>query len=304
VGIPILLAAAALAAGTGVLAGELEPPGPPAPTMKTLEEAEPRIPIYAEDLPLTITEPGSYYLAEDIETTGQGITIEAEDVTIDLMGHALRGGVGTAILATAKGVTVRDGTVRGWSSHGIYLEAESLVSRVSSIDNGGMGIRVGWGAAVLESFAHDNDNDGIHLVQGLVRSCRARLNEQNGIYAASSEMDSSLITDCLAHDNTWNGIRVDGPTTVRGNQCSHNGYNAGAIDKSGILVLGNGSRIEGNTLSLNDGYGIRVEGTSNTVYRNAAHGNGKDAYWIGPWNDVGPIGNAHTATSPWANINY
>ena len=72
----------AVALGLAVLAiaswnafADLEPPGPPAEpgTMQDL--------IYAADLPLTITAPGSYHLAESIVTAGGGITISVSNVT-------------------------------------------------------------------------------------------------------------------------------------------------------------------------------------------------------------------------------
>src|SRR5262245_27942704 len=86
----VLVGLASLGLGSWIaFAGSLEPPGPPAPT---LAEVEPRIAIHAGDLPMNIGSPGSYYLAENISTGGGGITIAADNVSIDLKGFTLQGG--------------------------------------------------------------------------------------------------------------------------------------------------------------------------------------------------------------------
>ena len=83
------------------LAGDLDPPaGPVAPTMKTLDEVEPRIALNQVNTPgnsgvaFLIPEPGSYYLTEDTPTvTFQGgIDVPTGGVTIDLNGFTLRHG--------------------------------------------------------------------------------------------------------------------------------------------------------------------------------------------------------------------
>src|SRR5678816_758344 len=60
--------------------GPLTPPGAPAPTMKTLDQVEPRTPISAFGTTLTV--PGSYYLAANLvsgASTNDGILVRANN---------------------------------------------------------------------------------------------------------------------------------------------------------------------------------------------------------------------------------
>src|SRR6516162_9967860 len=68
--------------------GSLTPPGPPTPTMKSLAQIEPRTPIASA--PITISAPGSYYLTTNVTvSSGNAITINANNVTLDLNGFAI-----------------------------------------------------------------------------------------------------------------------------------------------------------------------------------------------------------------------
>src|SRR5262245_49232138 len=74
--------------------GNLVPPGAPAPTMKSLEQVEPRTPI--SSLPFTISSSGSYYVTRNLAgAIGlHGITVDSSGVTLDLGGFELTGGSG------------------------------------------------------------------------------------------------------------------------------------------------------------------------------------------------------------------
>ncbi len=224
--------------------GSLTPPGAPGATMKTLaeldaaitgvsnavEQVETRIDILTvagsgTSVDHYITQPGSYYLSANIESTSDtaAIYVSTSGVTIDLNGFHISYGSGTGqsgiqLANDASNVTIRDGSISGFqhgvtSSYGSPYSPGSIFKNLTLSNNSIDGIYAGYGARITDCTAYGNQR-GIYAGRGsVVSGCTAHKNLSLGIQAGSG----STISDCSASHNS-SGIRADGGSTV--SRCS------------------------------------------------------------------------------------
>jgi len=285
-----------LTVSTVLSQGPLSPATAPGPTMKTLEQIEPRTPI--SSLPILISAPGSYYLTTNLTGTvaNAGITIEASGVTLDLNGFELTGVpgslVGIDVPAARRNIEIRNGTVRDWGLHGVHVSppssncileglraysngldsinqngigvgSDSLIRACVAEANQASGIKTGSGCTVSECVASDNGNRGISVSFGCtVSHCTVQGNGFDGIGASSV----CTITECTARANGFDGIAASTGSTI--SRCS-----ALLNTQNGIEVTT--SMVIGCTANNNLGNGISA-GTSSRVSECKASSNQGD----------------------------
>lgn len=106
---------------------------------------------------------------------------------------------------------------------------------------------------------------------------------------------------CLSRGNQGDGIESSSGGHIL--HCQLDGNGSGAAVGANIRITGDACRIEGNSLISGD-FGIQTTSGGNVIVRNSSRNSGNSYGGISAGNDVGPIGSAATATSPWANIQY
>ncbi|MBK7951166.1 MAG: right-handed parallel beta-helix repeat-containing protein [Deltaproteobacteria bacterium] len=214
-------------------------------------------------LPVTINGSAgrSYRLTSDLVVPTEntdGIQISTDTIRIDLAGFEIRGpvvcsgtpltcvpstGTGSGVeanVATLSGISVRNGSIRGMGSFGVFLGIQAEVTELRVSSNRQYGIYASVGSTVSGS--------------------KANLNGTVGIYAEFG----SVVSGNTAHHNGVSGIFVSSGSTVSGNTSYQNGDDG--------IVTGSGSTVSGNASTLNGGDGISANAGSivsgNTVRSN------------------------------------
>jgi parallel beta-helix repeat protein len=249
-----------------------------------------------KSLPYTISSSGFYYITKDLSCPAgsHGITINAHNVTLDLMGFNLAGSEGegeyNGINMNGKSnVEIRNGTIRNflWDGiheegvgtghriinirtrnngrRGIYLSTAGqchIVERCTVVGNGESGIYTGNGSTVTGNTCYNNNNYGIYANAGT--TVTGNTCYKNNGYGISANLGST-VTGNTCYDNVSSGIDAYIGSTVTGNTCYDNG-------DDGIYAY-SGSTVTGNTCLGNSDHGIYLSGY-NLVDQNTAYDNG------------------------------
>lgn len=193
----------------------------------------------------TITSSGSFRLTRNLTANGACLVIQANNVTIDLQGHTLKGngtgeGATTGDNTPRSGIEIRNGVVTNFSD-GLRLPfvQGAVVERVRAVQNANNGILVGAGSVVSSNVANANHGRGIVT------------------FNTGGIDDGGLITDNVAVGNGFNGIlSLNNGTTIRGNSVRGNGSDGIEVQcPSAVIgnsVTGNGTRF-GVNLRLTGG---------------------------------------------------
>ena len=138
--------------------------------------------------PITINESGSYVLTSNLTVkTGNinAITINADNVTLDLNGHSIYGPeTGVGIYASYRyNITIKNGVVRGFYK-GIYLYkgAGHRIEGIQASNNGHVGIYAYY-STITNCSANNNSGYGISPFHSTVTNCSFNNNSDDGIYA-------------------------------------------------------------------------------------------------------------------------
>ena len=165
-------------------------------------------------LPHAITAPGIYCLKASLASAGAGITIDADDVVLDLNGHAISGPANATGVASVdrSRITVKNGIVRGFNvgvalksagkSEGNVVEQLHVDTRFLGIEADGTGfvvrdnVLVGTGTAQANFPASGSRRDRIRsgfnaIGNNFVRSAVKFFRSSNGYRGTSGAVNTS-----------------------------------------------------------------------------------------------------------------
>lgn len=242
---------------------------------------------------LTISKRGSYVLVDNVQMINDVLCIDitCDNVTLNLNGHSITGlGAGKSSTAGIKGknqTKIFNGRVGSFFNAAIELEDECNLEDIYAINNKVNGINVKNKCHLKKVTASSNQNYGISAENNcLIEECIASNNNQNGGCSGINALQSNVIKNCIAVNNSpasghTRGISVTDFNTLLYNICSNNTTTEGAA--YGIKAA-NDCEVKFNTCfgnttesgSSNPSFGIdilnRCKVANNVCYNNVAKG--------------------------------
>ena len=189
--------------------------------------------------PTTISSSGTYCLEADFSvSSGDGITISASDVSLDLAGKTITGSGGdTGVMITSgrDGVTIKNGKITGMGEAGIFVDTSTnCVIADCDILSSPTGITISGGDhnRIKDCVITDVSSAGVSLISSntnCIRDCKVlEASGSNNLYGFRSEggvdnfFDSCFVQDMLSLSST--------PSTVAaGFSCD--------VDEQGCKIL-------------------------------------------------------------------
>jgi hypothetical protein len=238
--------------------------------------------------PFIIPAPGVYCLKSSLVGS---ITINSDDVVLDLNGHVLESGTpgaGAGVLAfERRHITVRNGTVRGFNTaiqiSGAKISRSHLVEYLRVTDNADIGLAVagdgsvvrynmllnnGYAAGAGARFALLATGDGVHVTDNqVIDSGVGATNEVVGIRLGGSGVaaERNVVSNTEVGIHNSRGILISVAATGRSSIVNNRVVNM----KIGIFNTGGGSTVfMDNTVggATTPFLGGVMAGTTNTSY--------------------------------------
>lgn len=261
-----------------------------------------------------ITRPGRYTLSGNIVGSPGIIAIEiaSSDVTLDLAGFSITGGLAAIVAEQCERVTLSRGTIESTQSYAINLSTcanasveaiairstqgsaasiitgrDATLTNCTVADAAGAGFEVGPASTLVDCKADrcaGTGFDAANAVSVEFRGCVASGNSRAGFAVGSF----GRITGSTASQNGSDGITLNSHAEAMDNLCSGNGTNG---DSAGIRVIGDSARIRGNRVHTNVNTGIMVlPGVKHAkIQSNWSRANTHADFDIAPGNDCATI---------------
>ena len=241
--------------------------------------------------PVILTEEGYYKLTSDLtlsENSQGGISIQADNIIIDLQGHAIKGvnectgvyqdclhlaneGSGIGIgLNTITNSTVKNGSIIGTGTIGIHLGNNCQIENINTQHVVRAGITVGSGCVISNSKSSYISDLGIQTGASVIKDSSV---SHIGQYALA--IGNSIIRNVMVFNNTGTGVydwygssivnskiysnglgiwSANGGTSINDSIINNNvGVGVHHLNGSAFDALSVPLTIKGNTINLNNG---------------------------------------------------